>query len=316
MFGKSPRKHHHHHQRRDHQQDIELDYITSKFAQQDGNGDLEPLLPNEEGPSHSVLAAAAPKTASPPPIPSGLLEVASMRCIHCNLYFTQQDLHHCRYHPGHFKLSYNSPSVGGVSLVYWSCCKSTVRDQIGCRSGTHQPDPAMNNIGIHFVTDPQPQPQPHQHQPLPHLPNQPGTPSQVAQQQPGPGDSKTDSPFIKHKVMDTDTLVGLSFRYGVPAKTIRQVNRMPTTDLKAYVYLNIPRVPHVVPKQTVDPEAVERNRLHRKLREETGMSKEETTYYLSLHGYSYEEALNEFKMDKAWEKNGIPKNQPLSKKVK
>jgi len=122
---------------------------------------------------------------------------------------------------------------------------------------------------------------------------------------------------IRHYVTEVDTLIGLSFRYGVSTKSIRQLNRMPSDDVQCFSRLYIPKKGYDVsvidiqsddedltpPQNQTDTEKVLfQKRMLFRLRGQTGMSIEEATYYLTLYGYSYTDALVEYKGDLEFEK--------------
>jgi len=122
---------------------------------------------------------------------------------------------------------------------------------------------------------------------------------------------------IRHYVTEADTLIGLSFRYGVSAKSIRQLNHMPTDDVQGFSRLYIPKKGFDVtmidiqsdnedtgpPQDMSDADRVLfQKRMLQRLRGQTGMSLEEARYYLNLYGHSYAEALKEYKEDMEFEK--------------
>jgi len=139
--------------------------------------------------------------------------------------------------------------------------------------------------------------------------------------------------LIRHYVTDVDTLIGLSFRYGVSAQSIRQLNRMPTDDVQAFSKLYIPRKGCQVnlselesdseeeegpPKNLSDKEKLLfQKRMTNKLRTQTGISNDEATYYLSMYGWAYSTALKEYQDDLEWEKSNPSKSKKiLSRKCK
>jgi len=125
------------------------------------------------------------------------------------------------------------------------------------------------------------------------------------------------SNVIRHYVTEVDTLIGLSFRYGVSQQSIRKLNRMPTDDVQAFSRLYIPKkgfdvstieIPSdeedVAPPLEMNPaeRSLFEKRMLQRLRGQTGMSIEEAKYYLSLYGYSFLEALREFNEDMEFER--------------
>jgi len=149
--------------------------------------------------------------------------------------------------------------------------------------------------------------------------------------------SETEKPekvknLIRHYVTDADTLIGLSFRYGVSAQSIRQLNRMPTDDVQAFSKLYIPRKGCQVncsdlesdseeeeeglPQNLTDKEKLLfQKRMTMKLRAQTGISNEEATYYLSMYGWAFSTALKEYQDDLEWEKSN-PNKKISSRKCK
>jgi len=125
------------------------------------------------------------------------------------------------------------------------------------------------------------------------------------------------SNVIRHYVTEADTLIGLSFRYGVSTQSIRKLNRMPTDEVQGFSRLYIPKKGFDVsvidinsddedvapPQEMNDAErALFQKRMLQRIRGQTGMSLEEAKYYMSLYGFSYVEALREFNEDMEFER--------------
>jgi len=124
------------------------------------------------------------------------------------------------------------------------------------------------------------------------------------------------SNVIRHYVTEADTLIGLSFRYGVSTQSIRKLNRMPTDEVQCFSRLYIPKKGfdvsvidiHSDDEDTVPPpmndaeRALFEKRMLQRLRGQTGMSLEEAKYYMSLYGFSFMEALREYNEDMEFER--------------
>jgi len=245
-------------------------------------------------------------------------EVITKRCKRCSQYYMEMELAKsenktpCRYHPGTLKTGYSSALISGARLQYWTCCKSSNKNDLGCKTGKHIEDPQMTSIQIKH-------PQVPQTAKLGFLidfaPSSTEKPKEIEPRKP----EKTKN-LVRHYVTDADTLIGLSFRYHVSSQSIRQLNRMITDDVQAYSKLYIPRNGAQVNLSEMESDSEEEEegpptnlseaeralfekRMLMKLRAQTGISNEEATYYLNMYGWAYSNALKEFQEDIEWEKN-------------
>jgi hypothetical protein len=244
-------------------------------------------------------------------------EIITKRCKRCYQYYMEMELAKsenktpCRYHPGTLKTGYSSALISGARLQYWTCCKSSNKNDLGCKTGKHIEDPQMTSIQI-------------KHSQTPQIPTvgvlidfAPPSTEKPKEEPLKPGKTKN---LIRHYVTDADTLIGLSFRYHVSSQSIRQLNRMLTDDVQAYSKLYIPRNGAQVNLSEMESDSEEEEegppthlseaeralfekRMLMKLRAQTGISNEEATYYLNMYGWAYGNALKEFQDDIEWEKN-------------
>jgi len=247
------------------------------------------------------------------------------RCLRCYQYYTEASLARdenktpCRYHPGNYNRAYSSPLLSGAAITYWSCCKSSNRNEPGCRHTQHKEDPQMTKVQQNFSRNLEEQAK------IGLLVDAPFTLGAEQNKDKEPEKEKENekikkpekiSNVIRHYVTEADTLIGLSFRYGVTAQSIRKLNRMPTDDVQAFSRLYIPKKGfdvsvidiHSDDEDTVPPpmndaeRALFEKRMLQRLRGQTGMSLEEAKYYMSLYGFSFMEALREYNEDMEFER--------------
>jgi len=284
---------------------------------------LEPLQPQLKFPDklQESKEPAQPKSDLDRKIEQNITK----RCIRCHQYYTEaaiakdENKTPCKFHPGIFARGYTSPLLSGAAIQYWSCCKATSRTEPGCRATQHKEDPQMSKVQQNFSNENQAN--------IGKLIDAPFTLGAVEQKDDTKEEEKEKlkkpekvSNAICHYVTEADTLIGLSFRYGIPAKSIRQLNHMPTNDIQAFSRLYIPKKgidittieihsddEDVAPP--TDMSAAERalfeKRMLQRLRGQTGMSLEEAKYYLSLYGFSFVEALKEYDEDVEFEKTHV-----------
>jgi len=78
------------------------------------------------------------------------------RCLRCYQYYTEASIERdenktpCRFHPGNYMRGYSSPLLSGAAITYWSCCKSSNKNEPGCRQSQHKEDPQMTKIQQNF----------------------------------------------------------------------------------------------------------------------------------------------------------------------
>jgi len=241
----------------------------------------------------------------------------------------------CRFHPGSYRRAYSSALLAGASIQYWSCCRATAKDQPGCvTEQQHKEDPKVTQIQLHIqrameqvppaeVSSPpvSPKVEPEQQKVVPQVgvlidaPYTSATGNKLEESVVPKIEAKTNN-VIRHYVTEEDTLVGLSLRYNVPAKTIQQLNHMPTNDVQGYSRLYIPKKGYDLsvieiedddimapPQDLTDAEKVLfEKRMLARMKSTAGVSQEEAKYYLSLHGFSYAQAMAEYQEDLEFEK--------------
>lgn len=120
----------------------------------------------------------------------------------------------------------------------------------------------------------------------------------------GAREDNDEKDFLIHHVNHrSDSLLGLSLRYGVPVPQIRRDNQLSVFNdsIKAYGELRIrrlPNAPHLLVTSVLDPKVLDLQ----KLMKSTGLSKQESEYYMSMADHDFDAALAEYKEDLAWEK--------------
>jgi len=202
------------------------------------------------------------------------------KCKRCGKYYKNTDASLiCLYHPGTFRYSEIMPA-------FWTCCKHG-KSSPGCKQSKHIDDENLTvfmNEKLSTVDS--------------HIEEKPKeTPDTVRSTQ-----NLNDIDMISHYVTDTDTLIGLSLRYGVTQESIRSINRMPTSDIQGYNVLIIPA--REQPKDDKDNRASYERHLISTLRHQVaGVSITQAKYYLTLHDWNISEAIQECKEDIEWGKN-------------
>jgi len=111
--------------------------------------------------------------------------------------------------------------------------------------------------------------------------------------------------YITHVVVPTDTLQGLSIRYGVSISEIKSENRLISLNLHEKFTLRIPERKRKVPEQEVDLaelESMMQRRLIGRFKKLTSISDlSEALYYLEASEFDLEAALKSYKEDSSWE---------------
>ena len=125
-----------------------------------------------------------------------------------------------------------------------------------------------------------------------------------------PGESTTSADgadatagFVMHRVDPRlDSLTGLSIRYGVPVQQIRRDNGLSafTDSIKALDVMRIRR-PSDAKSQLLAPRLDKKELDLKKFMKATGLSKQESQYYMSISEDDFEVALAEWKSDMEWE---------------
>jgi hypothetical protein len=109
--------------------------------------------------------------------------------------------------------------------------------------------------------------------------------------------------FLVHRVNRSDSLLSLSLRYGVPVPQIRRDNGVSAFNdsIRGYGELRIRRAPNAHRPLLAPP--VDRKVLDlQTLMKATGLSKQESEYYMSIAEDDFDAALAEYKEDMEWEK--------------
>jgi len=273
------------------------------------------------------------------------VEGAKQRCTKCRSYFTVEENVDgaCVYHPGH----YATPDTAGPvmmpasTLLRWSCCRSTASDAPGCRRQRHVVDAATAAILRKFDTSAG----------LREGLNPAATAGLTQASSSSDDEEDKDDEYarfqeeqhirrgvakmhaagshadeasagdgvvmVRHLVAKTDTLAGLSLRYGVKVDDIKQANNLTSQSIFAHKYLLVPnpaRMPApeelsntVMPKDGKKSIAVERFLVAAKC------DRDEANYYLEDHDFDVQRALAAFRADLEWEKNA-PKPQKVTTK--
>jgi len=269
------------------------------------------------------------------------VEGAKQRCTKCRSYFTAAENVDgaCVYHPGH----YATPDTAGPvmmpasTLLRWSCCRSPASDAPGCRQQRHVVDAATAAILRKFDTSAglreglapvagggltqassssdddedseeyldyaRLQEQEHIRRGIKKMHAAAAGADAARTQESGGTDGVV---MVRHLVAKTDTLAGLSLRYGVKVDDIKQANNLTSQSIFAHKFLLVPnpaRTPApeelsntVMPKDGKKGIAVERFRAVAKC------DKEEASFYLEEHEFDVERALAAFRADLEWEK--------------
>jgi len=121
-------------------------------------------------------------------------------------------------------------------------------------------------------------------------------------------DSGPSSPgYITHVVLPTDTLQGLSLKYGVAISEIRSENRLMTSNLHEKHTLRIPERKKFTVEQEVnlsELEAMMQRRLVGRFKKMTSiLEMSEALFYLEATEYDLEAAIKSYHEDSSWERS-------------
>jgi len=133
-----------------------------------------------------------------------------------------------------------------------------------------------------------------------------------------------------HIVQHTDTLAGLSLRYGCSTEELRRINHLPTQSIHERSVLKVPPSSNQVENVTEASQLTETMEELMKKRLAARLVKEnppcvfsEAVYYLELADYNFEEAVKDYQEDASWSKSNSssattsnPKSKPKRKSNK
>jgi len=299
--------------------------------------EFHPSFYHQPVPQTPIVNSNSPQTSQ------SLMEpILSMKCKLCTKFYREDQNANdaCRYHPGLYKSVYKSMIAVG-SLHMWSCCKGDLRDEPGCKVGAHVEDVATTEkmkqfevrvreqqakrghrstsrqspgdetedlIDFNFENEkekPKSVPQPNTRQKL-------DINTKIVDQE--------NEKFIDHTVKLTDTLRGLSIKYNVSVEEMKSLNRLSKDeDIWTRLTLKIPFRGQVVEEPTAEEKKQHKrdmkNRLIKRFYRITNCSNEsEAKYYLKTNRWLFDQAMNEYKVDKTWEANN-PMPHTFSVKV-
>jgi hypothetical protein len=273
-----------------------------------------------------LTALPAPQTSKDDPCPPP--GAFRQRCKKCGSYFTAQEGESdasCVYHPG----QYTTPESIGPTLMpratlrRWSCCKALELDTPGCRQQRHIADPVTSAILSRFDHSAQLREGLVLHEGEDDhalAPKKEERPFPSLKEDLSRETYETKEPvMVRHLVRKTDTLVGLSLRYGVKVDDIKQANKLNTNhSVFAYKYLLIPNPARVPPPEESEESLPKDGKQSIALAQFKAMAhcnQEEAHYYLSEHRYDLKKALDTYRQDLAWEK-AAPQPQKVKKVVR
>jgi len=122
--------------------------------------------------------------------------------------------------------------------------------------------------------------------------------------------------FYSHMVRPTDTVIGLSLKYGCTTNEIKKLNKFNRdNELYGFSQIKIPRkVNIVVEENEITEEDIElrKRQLIQRLIKNHSISQEVAKYYLEMNDYDYRKACEEYNEDLEWEINNGSK---LKKKM-
>jgi len=120
-------------------------------------------------------------------------------------------------------------------------------------------------------------------------------------------DSGSSSPgYITHVVIPTDTLQGLSLKYGVTISEIKSENRLMSSNLHEKHTIRIPERKKSVEQEIdlAELEAMMQRRLVGRFKKMTSiLEMSEALFYLEASEYDLESALKSFHEDSSWERS-------------
>jgi len=282
-------------------------------------------------------------------------DIQQKKCRKCVKFYKedQNAFDACRFHSGHYQSVYKS-TLGMGSLNSWSCCKNYSRDAPGCKIGRHLECASTTAALKQFTQAMEMSEKMKEEEKLNLRRNKRTISSQSlidlnddftelassrSQSNSSAGASNSagssmypslydsDSRFvksgteeyIKHNVIMTDTLSGLSIKYNVLVEEIKSINKLTKDeDVWTRFELLIPfkgqDVPGMDEKERKKCKQDMKNRLVKRFRRTTSCGENEARYYLKSSKWNIDEALKEFNDDIVWEKSNPPR-QPLSKKL-
>jgi len=259
--------------------------------------------------------------------------VFQKKCKRCGAYYSSEE-DTCFYHSGVFKKISSHPYFVGGGAGYWSCCDKFEEDSKGCHTGIHVEDKnttkALNLFSqLHLSSVDQIKDSLVEEEPLfnvglvnnvelnklyPELWNdahvKEGDDGRAIvldkEQQVAFMQSKKQEEYYKHLVRPTDTLPGLSFKYGVTITEIKQLNKFQNNnDLYSFSELLIPKKENIVidMNETEEDIDLKRKQLVQRMLRNKGVTLEVAKYYLELYDYDFDKAMNDYLEDAEWENN-------------
>jgi len=250
------------------------------------------------------------------------------RCMKCRQYYIEAENGECKYHSGVYTAHTNA--LQGTE-VGWSCCRikeyigptiydtklfSVLNDDAlnkngkGCKTAAkHTEDAVYTEATANFPFDLNAAKQAALERSKSSSNSTPAIKSETEKTKGSEDKTDDNEKFIKHNVVEGDTLVGISLKYNVPVPTLQRANRLTSHQIfhKKSLVIPLAATPaDVIPQDNLKSEAL------RKFQKQTGASREETQLYLDEHNYNLEEALSHWEKDSKWEKEHQRKSSTAS----
>jgi len=240
-----------------------------------------------------------------------LLPSDSKRCRRCGKYYTDNAETACVYHSGiHSNMKFHP---------HWSCCGQTNPQSPGCTSGVHLEDVktsiylserAVVNEPVSIEIE---QPQVEEHD---------STDKNGIEEENEVYLKKADGTiYYKHRVLPTETLRGISIKYGVNSTSIKKANHIFGNDNEIHLKdtLLIPWDKNVSDDKVIEFPTHTYDDLIQQFRGEFHISIEEARFYLSDAEWDISLARDSFSKDLEFEKNHSPiaanSNNRIQKRV-
>eukprot|EP01103_Thecamoeba_quadrilineata_P004869 TRINITY_DN14747_c0_g1_i1.p1 TRINITY_DN14747_c0_g1~~TRINITY_DN14747_c0_g1_i1.p1 ORF type:complete len:276 (+),score=40.74 TRINITY_DN14747_c0_g1_i1:89-916(+) len=218
---------------------------------------------------------------------------AKKRCIQCKKFYDPIRDRDCVYHPGQFL---PEGTTGVNYLIGWTCCHEPTMSGTGCVKAQHKQDYVINAILDRYFP---PTTTDGNQTPTYSPPQQTASPKKKPMEWSSPDPNQN---YIEHKVLSTDTFIGLALKYNTTVDAIKRANKLYSNSLPLIQNLKIPlKGPAVEHKPRAEDPAVVQRELVRQFVKKNQCSQSEARYYLEEAEWKVEPANLAYEADSKWE---------------
>jgi len=172
-----------------------------------------------------------------------------VQCQNCHVFFYEEENTNssCRYHSGTYREVFQSQSVAGGFFKKWSCCNAGSEDAEGCVQGKHRENKKVTEILSRFEMTPLNSDSKDNFEKTgvssiyPKIKEFSGQTIQTATPEKNIEGIETDdykelpdgTIYFKYRVRMTDTLAGISFKFGKKVDQLKSINNI-QNDVEIY----------------------------------------------------------------------------------